>query len=62
MRNERQYNLEERLLEFSVKIIRIVEALPASRTGNHIAKQLLRSGTSPYANHGEAQGAEIARF
>jgi len=61
MSNERQYDLEERLLEFSVKIIRIVEALPRSRTGNHIAKQLLRSGTSPYANHGEAQGAESSK-
>ena len=61
MSNERQYNLEERLLEFSVKIIRIVEALPTNRTGNHIAKQLLRSGTSPYANHGEAQGAESSK-
>ncbi len=61
MSNERQYDLEERLLEFSVKIIRIVEALPRSRTGNHIAKQLLRSGTSPYANHDEAQGAESSK-
>jgi len=32
--------------------------LPNSRTGNHIAGQLLRSGTSPYPNHGEAQAAE----
>jgi four helix bundle protein len=61
MNAERQYNLEERLLEFSVKIISIAEALPASRTGNHISKQLLRSGTSPYANHGEAQGAESSK-
>jgi four helix bundle protein len=28
------------------------------RTGNHVAGQLLRSGTSPYPNHGEAQAAE----
>ena len=61
MSKERQYNLEERLLEYSVNIIRFVEALPTSRTGNHIAKQLLRSGTSPYANHGEAQGAESSK-
>jgi four helix bundle protein len=61
MSNERRYDLEERLLEYSVKIIKIVEALPPSRTGNHIAKQLLRSGTSPYANHGEAQGAESSK-
>jgi four helix bundle protein len=52
------YDLEERLLEYSVRVIKIVEALPSSRVGNHVAGQLLRSGTSPYANHGEAQGAE----
>ena len=53
-----KYDLEERLLEFSVRIIKIVEMLPNTRTGNHIAGQLLRSGTSPYPNHGEAQSAE----
>lgn len=53
-----KYDLEERLLEYSVKIIRIVEQLPSTRVGNHVAGQLLRSGTSPYPNHGEAQAAE----
>lgn len=53
-----KYDLEERLLEYSVRIIKIVEMLPNTRTGNHIAGQLLRSGTSPYPNHGEAQAAE----
>ena len=43
---------------FSTGIIRLVEELPNTRTGNHVANQLLRSGTSPYANHAEAQGAE----
>ena len=52
------YDLEERLLEFSVRIIKVVEQLPNSRIGNHIAGQLLKSGTSPYPNHGEAQAAE----
>jgi four helix bundle protein len=45
-------------LNYSVRIINIVEKLPNTRTGNHIAGQLLRSGTSPYPNHGEAQSAE----
>ncbi|MBL7115129.1 MAG: four helix bundle protein [Kiritimatiellae bacterium] len=53
-----KYDLEERLLEYSVRIIRVVEQLPNTRVGNHIAGQLLRSGTSPYPNHGEAQAAE----
>jgi len=52
------YDLETRLLEYSVRIIEIVELLPNTRTGNHIAGQLLRSGTAPYPNHGEAQAAE----
>ena len=56
-----KYDLEERLLEYSVVIIRIVEKLPNTRVGNHIANQLLRSGTSPYPNHGEAQAAESPR-
>ena len=52
------YDLEDRLLEYSVRIIKIVEQLPNTRVGNHVAGQLLRSGTSPYPNHGEAQAAE----
>jgi four helix bundle protein len=55
------YDLEERLLEYSVKIIKIVEQLPNTRTANHVAGQLLKSGTSPYPNHGEAQAAESSK-
>jgi four helix bundle protein len=55
------YDLEERLLDYSLRIIKIVEQLPNTRTGNHVAGQLLRSGTSPYPNHGEAQAAESQR-
>ena len=57
---ERPYDLEHRLLDYSAMIIKIVEELPNSRTGNHVSGQLLKSGTSPYANHGEAQAAESA--
>lgn len=56
--SDRKFNLEERLLDFSVGVIKVVEILPNSRVGNHIAGQLIKSGTSPYANHGEAQAAE----
>ena len=52
------YDLEERLLDYSVLIIRICEKLPNSRAGNHVAGQLIRSGTSALPNHGEAQSAE----
>jgi four helix bundle protein len=54
----RKYDLEERLLEFASTIIDLSEKLPASRAGNHVAGQILRSGTSPYPNHGEAEASE----
>jgi four helix bundle protein len=54
----RKYDLEDRLLEFAVQIIDFTEALPNTRAANHIAGQLLRSGTSPYGNHGEVESAE----
>lgn len=54
----RKYDLEDRLIDFAVAMIDIVEALPSTRAGNHIAKQLVRSGTSPAPNYGEAQSAE----
>jgi four helix bundle protein len=52
------FNLEDRLLEFSARIIRLVDALPNTRAANHLAGQILRSGTSPYGNHGEVEAAE----
>jgi four helix bundle protein len=54
----RKYDLEERLLEFASAIIDLSEKLPTSRAGNHVAGQILRSGTSPYPNHGEAESGE----
>jgi four helix bundle protein len=54
----RKFDLEERLLDFAAMIIRLVESLPKTRAGNHIAGQLLRSGTSPLPNHAEAEAAE----
>jgi four helix bundle protein len=54
----RKYDLEERLLEYASAIIDLSEKLPDSRAGNHVAGQILRSGTSPYPNHGEAEDAE----
>jgi four helix bundle protein len=56
--NRRKYDLEKRLIDFAVSIINIVEMLPDTRVGNHIAGQLIRCGTSPSSNYGEAQSAE----
>ena len=52
------FDLEERLLDYAAEIIRLTERVPHTRAGNHVAGQLLRSGTSPLPNHGEAQAAE----
>jgi len=55
---DRRFDLEERLIDFGVKIIEVAENLPNTRAGNHIAGQLIRCGTSPAPNYGEAQSAE----
>jgi four helix bundle protein len=54
----RKFNLEERLIDFSVLITAIVEDMPNTRAGNHYAGQLIRSGTSPALNYAEAQSGE----
>jgi len=54
MRN-RVYDLEERLITFGLAIMRIVDILPDTKVCNHVGGQLLRSGTSPALNYGEAQ-------
>ena len=53
-----KHNLEDRLINFAVIIIEVVNHLPTDRVGNHLGQQLLRSGTSPALNYGEAMGAE----
>ncbi len=53
-----KFDLEDRLLEFAVRLTKLVDALPNSRTGNHVGGQLLRCGKSPFAHHGEVQAAE----
>jgi four helix bundle protein len=52
-----KYDLENRLVEFTILIMEIVEALPETRAGNHIAGQLIRCGTSPTLNYSEAQSS-----
>lgn len=58
MKQERVFDLEDRLIEFVRVIDQIVEALPNTRLGNYIAGQMIRSGTSPALNYGEAMAAE----
>jgi four helix bundle protein len=58
MMKERQYDLQERFVDYSVRVIRLCDALPETRAGRHVCSQVLRSGTSPAPNYGEAQSAE----
>jgi hypothetical protein len=57
-KNPAKYDLEDRLLDFAVSVVELTESLPNTRSGNHIAAQLLRCGTSPLCNHGEVEAAE----
>jgi four helix bundle protein len=57
-KEDKEYDLEGRLIDFAVRIIEVARSLPKTKVGNHIAGQLVRCGTSPAPNYGEAQGAE----
>ena len=54
----KKYDLEERFIEYAISISEIVESFNNSGLGIQIGKQLIRSGTSPALNYGEAQSAE----
>ena len=56
--NNRKYDLEERLIDFVLILDEVIEQLPNTRLSNHLAGQIVRSGTSPALNYGEAQSAE----
>lgn len=53
-----KHDLEERLINFSVLIIQIADEMPGKKAAQHLTGQLIRSGTSPALNYGEAQSAE----
>lgn len=55
---KKKYDLEERLIDFAVLIIKMSENLYGTRAAIHIGGQLVRSGTSPALHYGEAQSAE----
>jgi four helix bundle protein len=54
----RKYDLKDRLIEYTCRMIDVAEALPDTRAGNYIAGQLIRSCHSPTFNYGEVQAAE----
>lgn len=50
--------LENRLIDFAATIIIIAGKFEKNYAGNHLSGQIIRSGTSPALNYGEAQSAE----
>ena len=43
--------LRERMTIFAVRIVKMVDAMPSTISGMAIARQIVRSGTSPSANY-----------
>ena len=52
--------LADRLINFASRVGKVVDALPDTRMGRHIAGQLVRSGTSPAPNYEEACAQKAA--
>lgn len=50
--------LEDRLIDFAATVITVANKFEKNYAGNHLAGQIIRSGTSPALNYGEAQSAE----
>jgi four helix bundle protein len=53
--------LENRLIDFAAFIIILAGKLEKNYAGNHLGGQIIRSGSSPALNYGEAQSAESNR-
>jgi len=57
----RKYDLEERLIQFSIDVIVLCDKLNGGFASQHLSKQLIRSATSSALNYGEAQSAESTK-
>ncbi len=58
MTKEKAFDLQDRLVDYAVRIINLSAALPETKAGKHVSSQILRSGTSPAPNYEEAQSAK----
>ena len=58
MTENKKYDLEDRLIDFSIVVSEIAEALPSTKFASHISGQLIRSSSSLALNYGEVQSAE----
>ena len=53
-----KYDLQDRLIDLSVRVSEICDGLPPTRVGKHVAGQLVRCGTAPGPLYAEACAAE----
>ena len=53
----KKIDLEDRFIDFTIRISNVVDEIDNSKLGTHIAGQLIRSGSSPALNYGDAQSA-----
>jgi four helix bundle protein len=56
-----KHELEDRLIDFAASIIIVASKFEKNYAGNHLSGQIIRSGTSPALNYGEAQSAESSK-
>ena len=61
IQNPKKYDLEERTLEFSKRIIHLAKALPKNTVNLRLVDQLIRSGASMGANYREANETETKK-
>jgi four helix bundle protein len=54
-------DIEERLIDFAVRVVRLSGELPRTEAGRHVGGQLLRCGTAPAAHYAEARGGESSK-
>jgi len=54
----KKFDLEDRFIDYTIRVSNIVDEIDSSKLGSHIAGQLIRSSSSPALNYGEAQSAE----
>ena len=57
----RQYDLEERLISFSLDVIEVSKTIITTNAGYNLSNQLVRSSSSPALNYGEARAGESTR-
>tara|TARA_R110002050_G_scaffold300722_2_gene471880 strand:- start:17761 stop:18132 length:372 start_codon:yes stop_codon:yes gene_type:complete len=55
---ETKFDLEDRFIDYAIRVSNMVDQIDNSKLGSHIAGQMIRSSSSPALNYGEAQSAE----